>query len=113
LDYEERESAVARIALAFAEALARGDWTAAHEWLAPPLRDDCQASDLQREFDEMTSYWDKPADSVKLGSADGERVYVSIASVSAQYGTVQEAVDVRVIRDGDRWLIDDIVWGRP
>jgi hypothetical protein len=113
MNSEEREAALATVALAFAEALVRGDWSAAHTMLAPALRDDWQASDLRREFDEMTSYWDKPANSVKLGLADGERAYVSISSVSDQYGTVHEAVDVRVIQDGDHWLIDDIVWGRP
>jgi hypothetical protein len=107
------ESEVARVAVAFAEALARGDWSAAHAMLAPSLRDDWPASDLKREFAEMTSYWDKPPTSVKLGHADSERAYVAIYSESASYGTVQEAVDVRVIDDNGHWLIDDIVWGRP
>jgi hypothetical protein len=113
MNYEEREAAVMRVAVAFAEALARGDWSAAHAMLAPPCQDDWQASDLRREFEEMTSYWDTPTSSIELGSADGERAYVSISSVSDEYGTVNEAVDVRVIAHGDRWLIDDIVWGRP
>ena len=107
------ESEVTRVALAFAEALARGDWSAAQAMLAPSLRDDWQAADLKREFGDMTSYWDKPPTEVKLGLADSERAYVAIYSQSASYGTVQEAVDVRVIRDDDRWLVDDIVWGRP
>ncbi|MEA2710420.1 MAG: hypothetical protein QOF78_3021 [Phycisphaerales bacterium] len=81
--------------------------------LAPSLRDDWQPSVLKREFGEMTSYWDKPPTSVKLGLADSERAYVAIYSDSKSYGTVQEAVDVRVIHDDSRWLIDDIVWGRP
>jgi hypothetical protein len=105
------QSEVARVAFAFAEALARGDWSAAHAMLAPPFRDDWQAADLKREFGEMTSYWDKPPTSVKLlDVADSERAYVAIYADS---GSLQEAVDVRVIRDHDHWLIDDIVWGRP
>jgi hypothetical protein len=107
------ESEVTRVAVAFAEALARGDWSGAHQMLAPSLRDDWQAAELKREFGEMTSYWDKPPTEVKLGLADSERAYVAIYSESASYGTVQEAVDVRVVRQDGRWLIDDIVWGRP
>jgi hypothetical protein len=110
---QSAESEVTCVALAFAEALARSDWAAAHAMLAPSLRDDWQPLDLKREFDAMTSYWDKPPKSVELGLADSERAYVAIYSVSESYGTVQEAVDVRVICEDHRWLIDDIVWGRP
>lgn len=78
--------------------------------LAPPLRDDWQTADLKRQFEQMTSYWDGPPTDVKLGLADSERAYVAIYGES---GSVQEAVDVRVIQDDGHWLIDDIVWGRP
>lgn len=61
----------------------------------------------------MTSYWDRPAESIELGSLDSERVYVAIYSSSEHFGTVQEAVDVRVVHEAGRWLIDHIVWGRP
>ena len=104
------ESEVTRVAVAFAEALTRGDWAGAHEMLALSLRDELQAADLNREFQEMTSYWVGPPTELKLGLADSERAYVAIYGES---GSVQEAVDVRVIREDGRWLIDDIVWGRP
>lgn len=107
------ESEVTQVAMAFAEAIARGDWPAAHALLAPSLRDDWQASELKRKFGEMTSYWDRPPTSVELGLADSEWAYVAIYSVSESYGTVQEAVCVRVVHEDGRWLIDDIVWGRP
>ena len=110
---QPKDSEVARVGLAFAEALACGNWSAAHAMLATSLRDDCQPSDLQREFLEMTSYWDRPAESVELGIVDSERVYVAIYSSSKHLGTVQEAVDVRVVHETGRWLIDHIVWGRP
>jgi hypothetical protein len=61
----------------------------------------------------MTSYWDKPATSVKLAEEDSERAFIGIYSISEWAGTLQEAVDVRVINEDGRWLIDDIVWGRP
>jgi hypothetical protein len=111
--YESSESEVARVGLSFAEALARGDWSSAHMMLAPSLRGDWQPLDLRREYEEMTSYWDKPANSVKLGLLDSERVHVGIYSSSDHYGTVLEAVNVRVVQEYGHWLIDDIVWGRP
>ncbi len=64
------ETEVTRVALAFATALARGEWSAAHSMLAPRLRDDWQPADLQRMYGKMTSYWDKPATSVEIGIAD-------------------------------------------
>jgi hypothetical protein len=110
---EARSSAVTRVALAFAEALARSDWSAAHGMLASSLRANCQPSDLKHEFESMTSYWDGPAKSVELGLADSERAYVAIYSESEFGGINQEAVDVRVVDQGPDLLIDDIVWGRP
>jgi hypothetical protein len=110
---EPKETAVARVALAFAEALARSDWSAAHAILAPRLRDDWQPSDLKREFEQMTSYWDRPATAVKLGLVDSELAYVAIYSDSEHCGIVQEAVDVHVVDEGQGWFIDGIVWGRP
>jgi hypothetical protein len=68
---------------------------------------------LQQEFLAMTSYWDKPATTVELGEADSERAYFAIYSLSEWAGTVQEAVDVRVINEDGRWLVDDRAWGRP
>jgi hypothetical protein len=110
---EPIESEIARVAVAFASALIKNDWVAAHAMLAPPLRDDWQPLDLKREFDEMTGYWDSPPVSVELASADSERAYVAIYGASESGGTVQEGVYVRVICPDRLWVIDHIVWGRP
>ena len=112
-DEKPSQPEVERTALAFATALATGDWEAAHARLSPALRDDWQPSDLKGEYSQMTNYWDKPATSVQLGYAISERAYAAIYSTSVSYGTVQEGVDVRVIHERGRWLIDHIVWGRP
>lgn len=106
-------SDVAAIGLTFAQAIARGDWPAAHAMLASSLRADCPPAALRSQFEAMTSYWEKPPTSVQIAFVDAGRAYVAITSLSASYGTVQEAVDVRVIYEADAWRIDDIVWGRP
>lgn len=110
---EPTDSEIARVAVAFADALIKNDWAAAHAMLAPSLRDDWQPLDLKKEFDEMTAYWDRPPVSVELAAADSERAYVAIYGASESGGTVQEAVDVRVVCQDRRWVIDQIVWGRP
>lgn len=113
LPQQPRESEAARVGLAFGEALARGDWSTAHALLAKSLRYDWQPSDLRRRYDKMIAYWDRPAEAVTLGSVDSEYVYVGIYSRSDVIGVLQEGVAVRVIQEGDRWLIDDVIWGRP
>ena len=104
------ETEVARAALAFAEALTRSDWSKAHAILTPRLRNSWQPTELQREYNAMTSYWDNPATSVELVSEGSEWVYVAIRGPEA---LDNEAVYVRVVCADSRWLIDDIVWGRP
>ena len=104
------ETEVARVALTFAEALTRNDWSTAHAILTPRLRNNWQPSDLQREYNAMTSYWDNPATSVELVSEDTEWVYVAIRSLVA---LDNEAVYVRVVPANSGWFIDDVVWGRP
>jgi len=109
--------------MAFAEALVRGDWKAAYEMLAPSLRDDLQPEDLQFNYQQMTSYWEEPSDSIDVAHVDDEAsvcprrgdsdigwAYVAIYS---QGGSCQEAVAVRVVREHSREAIAEVIWGRP
>jgi len=108
------ENDVARVALAFAEALARRDWDTARSFLSAEFLDDNdEPADLEREYDQMTSYWDKPAESVKLTSADSEWAFVAIDSTSASYGCVLEGVAVQVEMEAGQPKITRVVWGRP
>jgi hypothetical protein len=105
---------VGRVALAFAEALARRDWTSARSFLSADFLDDNdQPADLEREYDQMTAYWDKPAESVELASADSEWADVHIDSTSASYGGVLEGVAVRVEMEAGQRKITRVIWGRP
>jgi hypothetical protein len=108
------DSDVGRVALAFAEALARRDWNAARSFLSAEFLDDNdEPADLEREYDQMTSYWDKPAETVKLISADPEWAFVAIDSTSASYGCVLEGVAVQVEMEAGQPKITRVVWGRP
>lgn len=124
LDESENPEA-ARIGLAFARALANGQFDVAHEMLAPSLRDKCQPKDLRSDYEQMTSYWDAPANHVEVSSAGesfddwpekDERdlgwAFVAIDSLTDE-GCWLEAVWVRIVDVSGRRLIAEIVWGRP
>jgi len=122
---ESENPEVAKIGLAFARALANGQFDIAYEMLAPSLRNKCQPKDLKSDYEQMTSYWDAPADHVEFKSVGesfddwpekGEKdlgwAFVAIASHS-ESGAFLEAVNVRVVDVSGRRLIAEIVWGRP
>jgi|SRR5436305_1498063 hypothetical protein len=127
MDPEESENPeVARIGLAFARSLAEGRYEDAFKLLAPSLLDDLQPRDLMVEYEQMTSYWDAPANRIYVVHADpptaewpgkGDNdmgwTYVSIELPTASGGVNLEAVFVRVARIGARRLIAQIEWGRP
>jgi hypothetical protein len=111
---EPTDKDVARVGLAFAEALARRDWATARSFLTADFLDENdQPADLEREYCQMTAYWDKPAESVTLDSADSAWVFVNIVSTSASYGCVLEGVGVRFEMEGRKPKITRVVWGRP
>src|SRR5690348_16802445 len=113
----------AEVAMSFARALAKGDFDAAYRLLAPSLRDDLSLSDLRSHYEQMTSYWNAPADSVELRSVDNEGVdwpgkdehdmawaFIAIDSLAC---SGLEAINVRVVREAGRCFVGEIVWGRP
>src|SRR5690348_7075909 len=115
----------ATIGLAFARALVNGQFDIAYEMLAPSLRNKCQPEDLKSDYEQMTSYWDAPADHVEVTSVgetsddwpekdekDSGWVFVAIDSNSGSWAWL-EAADVRVVDVSGRKLIAEIVWGRP
>ena len=65
----------ATIGLAFARALVNGQFDIAYGMLAPSLRNKCQPEDLKSDYEQMTSYWDAPADHVEVTSV-GEHLTI-------------------------------------
>lgn len=111
---EPTDKHVARVGLAFAESLIRHDWATARSYLSAAFLDENnQPADLERDYKNMTAYWDKPVESVKLASADSEWAFVAIDSTSADNGCVSEAVCVRVELEAGQPRITRIIWGRP
>jgi hypothetical protein len=116
-------SPVGKIGLAFANALASGDFESAHRMLVSSLRDDLQPHDLKAQYDEMTSYWTAPADKIELSLVSdansdwrGKEVrgagwaFVAINSLAC---SSLEGIYVVVMQEGGQNFIGDIVWGRP
>jgi hypothetical protein len=115
----------ARLALAFARALAAGDFQAAHKMLSPALRADFPPERLRQEYEGMFEYaGDTKAAAVELGStmedwpdkagAEVGWAYVSIVGPNPVHGgDWVEAVAVTVEQTDGRLLIRDVQWGRP
>lgn len=104
-----------RVALKFANALCSGDFSAAHELLAAPLRERLSQADLSREFTEMVEYGGSPPDTVEAmnvlddwpAKQAGDLGWAYVAISGEGFG---EGVAVVVTRDR---LIREIEWGRP
>jgi hypothetical protein len=119
------ESPHGQVALAFARALAAGDFETAHRMLSPTLRDEWPPGQLQREYEQMFSYaGETKATGVELADtwedwpgkqdADIGGAYVSIIGPNAVFGgDWVEAVAVTVEDNNGRPLIREIIWGRP
>jgi hypothetical protein len=65
---EGDDSPAARLALAFAHALAKRDFQAAYRMLVPSQRDDLSADELKGRYEQMVSYWTAPPDRIKLAT---------------------------------------------
>lgn len=114
---DRANSAPAKVGLAFAKAIVGGDYVLAHRMLARQLRDDLQPDDLKAHYEQMTSYWDAPADQIEVSYVDPpwaswpgkEESDVGWAYVSID----SEQVCVRVVIESGHHLIAQVEWGRP
>jgi hypothetical protein len=114
-----------KVALAFAQSLASGQFEKAHDLLAPQLLGDYPPSRLQAEYEQMFSYAGKTkADDVRVINTmqswpkkqpnDIGWAYVSISGPDTVHGGVwSEAVSVVVTDVGGKLLVREIEWGRP
>ncbi|PSR18272.1 hypothetical protein C8255_08290 [filamentous cyanobacterium CCP3] len=114
------EASYAQLAVEFARALARGDFTLANTLLSPELGADLTPDRLRETYEAMIEYGDGPSTDVELivtmeqwqlpeqRSTDLGWAYVAIAGEG-----YSEAVTVIVESTQDGPRIRDIEWGRP
>lgn len=112
------EAPYAKLAVRFADALAAGDFAAAHAMLTPGLRDELRVETLRGTYEEMIEYGDAPAESTQLiitmeEWADRQPDDAGWAYVAIQGPEFSEAVTAIVGRAGDDLAIRRIEWGRP
>lgn len=106
------------VALAFASALAAGDFTRARELLAPEQRKAITSVELRGTYEAMISYGGTPADEVEVmnvmetwpAKEPGDIGWAYVAISGDGYG---EGIAVVVAAVGSDLLVRDIEWGRP
>lgn len=111
-----------QFALAFAKALAAGQFDRAAEMLTPELQKEYPPAALQTRYEKMFSYaGNVKADSVDLVNTvenwpeptDLGWAYVSIGAIDEKGAGYGEAVAVTVTQRAGKLLIREIEWGRP
>jgi hypothetical protein len=113
-----------KIALAFAKALAAGDYDVAHRMLTPELGTELPAATLKNKYEQMISYTGKTkATAVEIMNTledfpakertDVGWAYASIVGPHEEGGSWGEAVAVIVAERDGQLLIRDIECGRP
>lgn len=105
-------------AVRFATALTDGDFTSAHDMLAPDLKSEYPVDELETRFREMVEYGDSPArvdgfaqtmvEWPSKGDKDLGWVYVSISG--DDFG---EAITVVVTEVASEMAIGSLEFGRP
>jgi hypothetical protein len=113
------DSPSAQIALSFAQALAKGDFDAAHMLVAPASRGGLSPVDLALHYQQMTSDWTAPPDRIELLALDEQWpnkragdvawAFVGIDSLAC---SALEAINVRIVEEDGGSFIGEIVWGR-
>jgi hypothetical protein len=115
---ESNNTPQGELALAFANAVAYGNYEVAYGMLSVFLKLMTSPSQLEREFEEMIEYGEGRPDSVSLmthlerwPAKEAEDIgwaYVSICGAG-----FCEAVSVVVACESSRFVIREIDWGRP
>ncbi len=112
------ESRQGKIALAFAEKIAAGDFGSAHRMLAAALGKRTSPAQLQAEYETMIEYGDGPPNFVGVMNILDEwpakqKEDVGWAYVAITGDGYSEAVVVVVSREQELFVIREIEWGRP
>lgn len=114
-----------RVSLAFARALAAGEYERAHQMLTPAAQADLPPATLQANFNSLWHYVvgdTAPDQTVVICAmedwpdkrpADIGWAYVAVSGPHPQGGVWNEAVTVIVATESGHLLIRDVEWGRP
>ena len=115
---------LADLGLEFARALVAEEYARAHGLLSDSLRKDLSSDDLRVSYESMISYTSEPPDTVEVRATlvpPGTRdvinefgwVFVSIDRLKSTHGCWLEGLDLLIIQENSRPVIQEIVWGRP
>lgn len=109
-----------QLAYAFAAALVKGDYPAAHALLTPAAAAEWPPEKLQSTYEQMVSYFiNPPHAAVPIGDmADWQLPARQAGDVAWVYTAIvgegdSEAVTLIIAKEADRLAIRSIEWGRP
>jgi hypothetical protein len=115
---EFTETVQGRVALAFAQAIAGGDYSRAHGMLSSRLAQELSAADLEDAYTQMVSDGGGRPSTLRvmgiLGNWAGRRDDdIGWAYVAMTGDDVSEAVAVVVANEGKKPVIRELEWGAP
>jgi hypothetical protein len=110
---KELETPYGQVALKFAIALLNGDFEDAHSFLGSAIRDEWTPVLLQETYKKMVEHFYIPPTEVSVDvvdtiEPDSAWVYVSFFAEGNA-----EAVTVIIDNENDKYLIQELEWGRP
>lgn len=117
VNVQELETPHVQVALGFSTALLNNQFENAHSFLGSTLCNNWTPGLLQKTYGKMVEYFEIPPQEVLVEvvdttmpnmSPDSAWIYVSICGVGGG-----EGVAVIVSKENDKYLIQEIEWGRP
>ena len=114
---EERETPYGQVALEFAIALVSGEFEDAHCHLPSALRKELTPDILQGTYLEMIEYFQSSPNEISLDVVDTSSPYAESdrgwVYVSINEDGNSEAVTVIIGNEDNKYLIQELEWGRP
>jgi hypothetical protein len=113
-DVEDQKTPYGQVALTFATALVNGKFEDAYRFLSPSIKDEWSPKLLKDTYEEMVEYFgDLPVNYISIGVVDTSLsddcwVYVEIACDGCG-----EGIKVTIKAENEKYLIQEIEWGRP
>jgi len=107
------------IAVQFGLAVTSGDYSTAHVFLTESLRSEYSVEDLAASYERMIGEYDgSPRGVCEVmytleNYQSKESHHIGYAYISISEGEMAEAVNILVVAEGGKFLVDEIRWGRP